>query len=190
MSHLSPLWLRRRSRILLVLALWSAPLAAETPVNWPLWDSFRRQTIQSDGRVIERRAADRTTSEAQAYALFFALVANDRRQFEVLLSWTVNNLARGNLRSQQPAWLWGFDSASQWRVLDANPAADADFWLAYTLIEAGRLWRVPDYTAVGLSLLRQIQSSQQVALTGFGPSILPGRHGFVLSPSRWRLNPS
>ena len=190
MSHLSPLWLRRRSRILLVLAFWSAPLAAETPVNWPLWDSFRRQTIQSDGRVIERRAADRTTSEAQAYALFFALVANDRRQFEVLLSWTVNNLARGNLHSQQPAWLWGLDSASQWRVLDANPAADADFWLAYTLIEAGRLWRVPDYTAVGLSLLRQIQRSQQVALTGFGPSILPGRHGFVLSPSRWRLNPS
>lgn len=190
MSHFLPLWLRSRSGILLVLGLWSTALAAQPPENWPLWDSFRRQTIQSDGRVIERRADDRTTSEGQAYALFFALVANDRRQFEVLLSWTVNNLAQGDLHSQQPAWLWGVDSASQWRVLDANPAADADFWLAYTLIQAGRLWQMPDYTALGLSLLRQIQISQQVELTGFGPSILPGRHGFVLGPSRWRLNPS
>ena len=190
MSHFLPLWLRCRSGILLVLALWSALAAAQTPVNWPLWDSFRRQTIQSDGRVIERRVTDRTTSEGQAYALFFALVANDRRQFEVLLSWTVNNLADGNMHNQQPAWLWGMNSASQWRVLDANPAADADFWLAYTLIQAGHLWQVPDYTALGLSLLRQIQISQQVALTGFGPSILPARHGFVLALSRWRLNPS
>ena len=190
MSHFLPLWLRRRSGIWLALALWSSPLGAETPLNWPLWDSFCRHAIQSDGRVIERRAADRTTSEGQAYALFFALVANDRRRFEVLLSWTVNNLARGDMHNQQPAWLWGLDSASQWRVLDANPAADADFWLAYTLMQAGHLWQVPDYTALGLSLLRQIQISQQVTLIGFGPSILPGRQGFALAPSRWRLNPS
>ncbi len=190
MSPLSSLWPRSRSGFLLALSLWSSVLAAQTPVNWPLWDTFRRQTIQSDGRVIERRAGDRTTSEGQAYALFFALVANDRRQFEVLLSWTANNLARGDLHTHQPAWLWGLDSMSQWRVLDDNPAADADFWLAYTLIQAGRLWQVPDYTALGLSLLRQIQTSQQVELTGFGPSILPGRQGFVLGPSRWRLNPS
>jgi endoglucanase len=107
-----------------------------------LWESFRRHAIQSDGRVIERRANDRTTSEAQAYALFFALVANDRGQFERLLSWTQNNLAHGDLRKQQPAWLWGPDMSSRWRVLDANPAADADFWLAYTLLQAGRLWQV------------------------------------------------
>jgi endoglucanase len=41
--------------------------------------------------------------------LFFALVANDRAQFERLLSWTQNNLANGDLRAQQPAWLWGSD---------------------------------------------------------------------------------
>jgi endoglucanase len=176
--------------LLLALTLWSAALHAQTSLDWPLWDSFRQQAIQGDGRVIERRASDRTTSEGQAYALFFALVANDRRQFELLLSWTTNNLARGDLHSQQPAWLWGVDSALQWRVLDDNPAADADFWLAYTLIQAGRLWQVPDYTDLGLALLRQIQRNQQVELTGFGPTILPGRHGFVQGPSRWRLNPS
>jgi endoglucanase len=168
---------------------WAVGAAAQA-VNWPLWENFRRHAIQSDGRVIERRANDRTTSEAQAYALFFALVANDRGQFERLLSWTQNNLANGDLRKQQPAWLWGPDIASRWRVLDANPAADADFWLAYTLLQAGRLWQVPDYVDTGLALLQQIQASQQMDLPGFGVTVLPGRQGFVLDKSRWRINPS
>ncbi len=189
MSFFHPL--RRHCRILLLLALmsWAVGAAAQA-VHWPLWENFRRHAIQSDGRVIERRANDRTTSEAQAYALFFALVANDRAQFERLLAWTQNNLANGDLRKQQPAWLWGPDIASRWRVLDANPAADADFWLAYTLLQAGRLWQVPDYIDTGLALLQQIQASQQMDLPGFGVTVLPGRQGFVLDKSRWRINPS
>lgn len=181
---------------LMALLLWSSIVAAQTSPRWPLWESFRLQAIQSDGRVIERRADDRTTSEGQAYALFFALVANDRSQFQQLLAWTQNNLARGDLRSRQPAWLWGEVSdadtqmASYWGVIDDNPAADADLWLAYTLIQAGRLWKHAEYTDIGLSLLRQIRTHQQVELTGFGPSILPGQRGFALGESRWRLNPS
>ena len=189
MSFFYPL--RRHCRTLLFLALmsWAVGAAAQA-VNWPLWENFRRHAIQSDGRVIERRANDRTTSEAQAYALFFALVANDRAQFERLLSWTQNNLANGDLRKQQPAWLWGPDFASRWRVLDANPAADADLWLAYTLLQAGRLWQAPDYIDTGLALLQQIEAHQQVDLPGFGMTVLPGRQGFVLDKSRWRINPS
>jgi len=183
--------LRRYCRTLLLLALLSFAVGVSAQVvDWPLWENFRRHAIQSDGRVIERRANDRTTSEAQAYALFFALVANDRGQFERLLSWTQNNLANGDLRKQQPAWLWGTDTTSRWRVLDANPAADADFWLAYTLLQAGRLWQVPDYIVTGRALLQQILASQQVELPGFGMTVLPGRHGFVLDKSRWRINPS
>ncbi len=189
MSPFHPLKRLGRALLLLTLLSWVVSAAAQV-VDWPLWESFRRHAIQSDGRVIERRANDRTTSEAQAYALFFALVANDRGQFERLLSWTQNNLANGDLRKQQPAWLWGPDTASRWRVLDANPAADADFWLAYTLLEAGRLWQVPDYIVTGRALLQQILTSQQVELPGFGMTVLPGRHGFVLDKSRLRINPS
>lgn len=189
MSCSYPRW--RYCRLLLLLALlpWAFGAAAQA-VDWPLWENFRRHAIQSDGRVIERRANDRTTSEGQAYALFFALVANDRGQFERLLSWTQNNLANGDLRKQQPAWLWGPDMASRWRVLDANPAADADFWLAYTLLQAGRLWQVPDYIVTARALLQQMQASQQAELPGFGVTVLPGRHGFVLDKSRLRINPS
>ena len=189
MPYFRPLMRCRQTLLLLALLSFAVGAAAQA-VDWPLWENFRRHAIQSDGRVIERRADDRTTSEAQAYALFFALVANDRGQFDRLLSWTQNNLANGDLRKQQPAWLWGTDTTSRWRVLDANPASDADFWLAYTLLQAGRLWQVPDYSATGRALLQQIQVSQQVYLPGFGVTVLPGRQGFVLDKSRWRINPS
>jgi len=80
--------------------------------------------------------------------------------------------------------------AYRWRVLDANPAADADFWLVYTLLQAGRLWQVPDYIVTARALLQQMLLSQQAELPGFGVTVLPGRHGFVLDKSRLRINPS
>jgi len=64
---------------------WSAGASAQA-ADWLLWESFRRHAIQSDGRVIERRADDGTTSETQAYGLSFALVADDRAQFERLFT--------------------------------------------------------------------------------------------------------
>ena len=31
-------------------------------------------------------------------------------------------------------------------MLDPNSASDADVWMAYSLVEAGRLWKIPCYT--------------------------------------------
>lgn len=139
MSYSYPL--RRHCLTLRLLALLSWAVGAAAQVgDWLLLESFRREAIQIDGRLIERQVNEKTISEAQAYALFFALVANDRGQFERLLSRTRNNLANGDVRHQQPAWLWGADTASRWPVRYANPAADVDFWLAYTLLQAGRMW--------------------------------------------------
>ncbi|MEK9939779.1 MAG: glycosyl hydrolase family 8, partial [Methylotenera sp.] len=78
-----------------------------------------------------------TTSEGQAYALFFALVANDQPQFERLLQWTQLNLAQGNLATNLPAWHWGQKADGSWGVIDGNSASDADIWIVYTLLEAG-----------------------------------------------------
>ena len=65
--------------------------------SWPLWNRYAGTFISGDGRVIDRTAGDRTTSEGQAYALFFSLVANDRALFQRLLAWTEQNLAQGDL---------------------------------------------------------------------------------------------
>jgi endoglucanase len=155
----------------------AVPAGAAGP-GWPLWDSYTSYFADPQGRIIDRDAQDRTTSEAQAYALFFALVANDRGRFDQILQWTEENLAAGDLSQKLPAWLWGRAQDGSWRVLDNNSASDADLWMAYTLLQAGRLWKTPRYHALGLGLARQIAARELVSLPGRGPTLLPGPDGF------------
>ena len=107
--------------------------------HWGAWLSFARVFVQADGRVIDRTAGSRSTSEAQAYTLFFALVANDRARFERVLHWMVNNLAEGSLETNLPAWLWGLREDGSWGVRDANPAKlDEEFEKICSVLAATR----------------------------------------------------
>jgi len=48
--------------------------------DWPAWQSFKSGFISEGGRVVDANTPRKqTVSEGQAYALFFALVANDRK---------------------------------------------------------------------------------------------------------------
>lgn len=161
---------------------WSRP--------WQAWEAYRNGFVQVDGRVIDRTAGGRTTSEGQAYTLFFALVANDRPVFDRVLRWTAANLCEGRLESRLPAWLWGEREDGSWGVKDANPASDADLWIAYTLLEAARLWQQPDYARKAMALLAMIRSQELVEVPGLGMMLLPAPQGFQLEEGRWRFNPS
>lgn len=60
--------------------------------------------MSESGRVIDPSDARKiTTSEGQSYGLFFALAANDRKAFDLLLAWTRDNLAEGDLTQHLPA---------------------------------------------------------------------------------------
>jgi endoglucanase len=157
---------------------------------WPAWQRFKLLYLSADGRVIDA-STDRqvTTSEGQSYALFFALVGNDRPAFDLILRWTHNNLAAGALEKNLPAWQWGRAENGEWRVLDTNAASDADLWMAYSLGEAGRLWNEPRYTRLGTMIANNIVQQEVTALPGLGPTVLPGPVGFVTDRG-WRLNPS
>lgn len=157
--------------------------------SWPLWNSYSARFIDAQGRVFDPKGDRRTTSEGQAYAMFFALVGNDRAQFDHVLAWTRVNLAQGDLETHLPAWLWGRDKDGQWKVLDQNPASDADVWTAYTLVEAGRLWDAPRYSEIGQKMLAQIAKTEVADLPGFGLMLLPGPVGFQ-HDNTWTLNPS
>ncbi|MEI7536628.1 MAG: glycosyl hydrolase family 8, partial [Comamonadaceae bacterium] len=65
--------------------------------GWSDWIIFRDRFVQADGRVVDFSADAQSTSEGQTYAMFFALVANDRPSFDRLLAWTRANLAQGDL---------------------------------------------------------------------------------------------
>lgn len=178
-------------------AMFASGSALAASCAWPDWDHFRQNTVSADGRVIDASTpAQVTVSEGQAYALFFALVANDRATFDRLLRWTQNNLAQGDLTQHLPAWQWGRhepkpgDATPSWGVLDSNPASDADIWIAYTLLEAGRLWHERSYTALGTVLARAIVAKETAMLPGLGRTVLPGPVGFHPQDDVWRLNPS
>ena len=157
--------------------------------SWRLWDAYSLRFIDSQGRVFDPRGDQRTTSEGQAYAMFFALADNDRAHFDRVLAWTQANLANGDLAAHLPGWLWGKDPNGEWKMLDANPASDADVWMAYTLVEAGRLWDNPQYTNLGRKMMAQIAGTEVADLPGFGPMLLPGPAGFQHDQT-WIVNPS
>jgi endoglucanase len=157
--------------------------------SWTLWDSYSARFIDAQGRVFDPRGDGHTTSEGQAYALFFALADDDRTHFARVLNWTQANLAGGDLKTHLPSWLWGKDKDGVWKTLDANPASDADVWMAYTLVEAGRLWNNPEYTNMGGAMMALIAKSEVTDLPNFGPMLLPGPNGFQHEKT-WILNPS
>jgi endoglucanase len=154
-----------------------------------LWASYVARFMDNQVRVIDHDSGDRTTSEGQAYGMFFALVANDRAHFDGLLHWTEKNLASGDLSQNLPAWLWGRGAENQWGVLDKNSASDADLWMAYALLEAGKAWNDPGYTKLGTALAHHIATSEVVEVPGLGTVLAPGANGFEHG-SAFRLNSS
>ena len=183
----------RRVLLLLWLAMGVTLVGLSSPVNaqkWPLWESYNRYVVDDQGRVIDHSAQDRTTSEGQAYAMFFALVANDRIRFDKLLRWTEINLAGGDLRVHLAAWRWGRSPDGTWKILDPNPASDADLWMAYSLLEAGRLWHEPRYENLGTIVAIRIAELEVAYVPGVGTTLLSGPVGFHPNDRTWLLNPS
>jgi endoglucanase len=170
-------------------------LSAEANENkckvWPDWDNFRSHFISESGRVVDNSTSKMvTTSEGQSYALMFSLIANDRPSFDLILRWTEDNLANGDLTSQLPAWQWGKREDGNWGVIDSNAASDADLWTVYALSEAGRLWKTPKYTALAELLADRILREETAQLPGLGRTLLPGPKGFHPDEITWKLNPS
>src|SRR5947208_5042715 len=104
-----------KRNLLLSLFLMAVPKPPCIAQDWTsLWKSYVAGFMDNQVRVIDHDAGDRTTSEGQAYGMFFALVANDRSRFGGLLRWTEQNLAANDLTAHLPAWLWGRGDNNQW----------------------------------------------------------------------------
>lgn len=175
-----------------IFSVWmSNGYAADCKTDWPYWDAFAKNHIQKDGRIIDFDAQAITTSEGQSYALFFSLVANDRANFDQILKWTINNLAKGDFKKNLPGWKWGKAfSGGKWLVLDENSASDADLWIAYSLFQAADHWGDDRYHQLANQLLANIEKDEVVDLPGLGKMLMPGKVGFHVNEKTWRINPS
>ncbi len=174
--------------LLIVVAMLPAAGTAEVEHS-RMWVSYANRFISPEGRVIDPQGGDRTTSEGQSYALFFALVNNDPGRFAKLLQWTEANLAQGDLGDHLPAWSWGVSKDGHWGVRDAHSAADSDLWIAYDLLEAGRLWKQPQYSSMGQRLVGLIARKEVITDRDKGAMLLPGPVGFQYA-NGWITNPS
>ena len=181
---------RYRAFLALLISLFVLGQTGCKAQGWDQWDKYSQRFVNDEGRVIDRQAQDRTTSEGESYALFFALVANDKPRFDKLLKWSEANLANGDLTLRLPAWNWGKAPDGTWKILDDNPAADADLWMAYSLMEAGRLWHNDRYAKLGSTMALRIAQQETVDIPGLGVSLLPGPKGFHQTANTWILNPS
>lgn len=204
MTSFSPAkkWVRstRWVGVLALLLIWLLPVTASAESSceassWPLWQTFTEHFVQPDGRVLDASTPQRhSSSEGQSYAMFFALVANDRATFDKLWRWSQDNLAQGNIYMNLPGWFWGLDEQGNWRLLDSNSASDADLWFAYALLEAGRLWHRDEYTQAARQILHNVASQEVADLPGLGKMLMPGKFGFIKptleTPDHWQLNPS
>ncbi|MGO9804407.1 MAG: cellulose synthase complex periplasmic endoglucanase BcsZ [Steroidobacteraceae bacterium] len=169
----------------------SAAHADDRPcAPWPQWQAFKRLYLTDDGRVVDAGTRESlTVSEGQAYALTFALIADDRASFEKILAWTRDNLSAGDLGRTLPAWKWGRGEEGKWTILDRNSAADADLWIAYTLEQAGELWHERAYTQLAQAMASHILRDEVALVPGLGATLLPGPRGFVTQEA-WRLSAS
>jgi endoglucanase len=89
---------------------------------------FLDRYVEADGRVVRHDQGGDTVSEGQSYALLLARVAGEDETFRRVWDWTRSHLLRPNglLASHADAE----------RVLDRNPASDADLVTAWALLRA------------------------------------------------------
>lgn len=164
------------------------------------WLAYRQRFIQADGRIIDREASDRSTSEAQAYAMLRAVLADDPETFDRTLRWSENNLQRkiGGIPTDSLwVWQWGKDAEGNWGVLDPNFASDADVDAITALIFAARRWNRPDYLELAQTKLQDLWELSTVSVPGDTASgkemryLLPGpATAFQPQPNIIHLNPS
>ncbi|UII71868.1 cellulase [Pseudomonas sp. HN11] len=168
-----------------------AAQAQTCDAQWSLWQNYATRFVQDDGRVLNSSLnPSQSNSEGQSYAMFFALVGNDRARFDKLWTWTKSNMAGNDISHNLFAWLWGKNKEGKWGVIDANSASDADLWIAYALLEAARLWNVPQYRADAQLVLANVEKTLIVRVPGLGKMLLPGPVGYSYPGGLWRFNPS
>lgn len=165
------------------------------------WLIYKQRFIQADGRVIDREAGDRSTSEGQAYALLRAVLSDDPKTFALILNWAENNLHRkggtstiltnGKHSDNLWVWKWGKDDKGAWGVLDANFASDADIDAITALIFAARRWQRPEYLQLAKTKLKDLWNLSTIEGKNGDRYLLPGPlEAFQKQPAVIQLNPS
>ena len=109
--------------------------------------------MSKDGRIIDPDRDNITTSEGQSYMLFMSRALDDRKTFDLVYTWSKNNLSR---KDKLFAWLWGKNKYGEYKILDDNTASDADIDIAFSLLSAYEKWNDKKYLKEAIPIIQAI----------------------------------
>ncbi len=117
------------------------------------YDFYKIYFMTKDGRIMDPQRGNITTSEGQSYMMLRSMIINDFKTFDLVLSWSQNNLQR---RDKLFSWLWGENKIGEYTILDKNSASDADIDIAFSLILAYEKTKNKKYLKTALPIINSI----------------------------------
>lgn len=121
------------------------------------YDFYLHSFMSKDGRIMDPDKDNITTSEGQSYMLIRSLVMNDKKTFNLVYTWTRNNLQR---KDKLFSWLWGKDKNGEYKILDENSATDADVDIACALLLAHETWGNHKYLNEAIPIIHSIWDNE------------------------------
>lgn len=121
------------------------------------YEFYIKSFMTKDGRIIDPDRDNVTTSEGQSYMLVRSLVMKDKRTFDLVYTWTRNNLQR---KDKLFSWLWGEDKNGEYKILDDNSATDADVDIACALLLAYESWGDHKYLNEAVPIIHSIWDNE------------------------------
>lgn len=119
---------------------------------------FFRDYVDPSGRVVRHDHGGDTVSEGQAYAMLLAVATGDRDRFGAVWKWTKDNLQR---QDGLLSWKWAGG-----KVVDPEPATDADLDAARALVMAGRHFEDATLAQEGNRLAQAILDHETAEIAG------------------------
>jgi endoglucanase len=130
-----------------------------------------------DGQVIRRDQGGDTVSEGQAYAMQLAVDTDDPQRFVAFWTWT-----QQHLQNDEGLFAWRWQNG---RVVDDQPAADADTDIARALVEAADRFDRPDYATEARRVASAVLDRESITV-GDGRLVAAGKWAVdkrVVNPS-------
>ncbi len=117
------------------------------------WERYKETFITSEGKVIDA-STSRTTSEGQSYALLRSVWANDKKTFDLALTWTLKNMLLDD--KSLFAWWYGEKADKTSGIIDKGTATDADEDIAFALILANKRWGEKQYVDLSKQIIDDV----------------------------------
>jgi endoglucanase len=136
-------------------------------VQWANVDAkaFLTRYVAADGRVVRWDQGGDTVAEGQGYALLLSAAIGDRSAFARVWQWEAGHL-------QEPTSLF----ATHWsrgRVVDLQPATDADLQTAWALLLGSQRFGDATYRTAALKVASAILAHETVDIAG-RPELVAG----------------